>query len=116
MFDFGVVDPTKVVRSALQNAASVACLLLTTDSKLLKSREYESLLGHRVRLRLAGEAEWPLSVTAKSAISTLPDTIPSHGECDAVFLSWAKSSAHVDDERRERFADRLALSLSLPRP
>jgi chaperonin GroEL len=32
MFEFGVVDPTKVVRSALQNAASVACLLLTTDS------------------------------------------------------------------------------------
>ena len=32
MFEFGVVDPTKVVRTALQNAASVACLLLTTDS------------------------------------------------------------------------------------
>jgi chaperonin GroEL len=28
----GVVDPTKVVRSALQNAASVAALLLTTES------------------------------------------------------------------------------------
>ena len=27
----GIVDPTKVVRSALQNAASVAGLLLTTD-------------------------------------------------------------------------------------
>lgn len=32
MFDFGVVDPTKVVRSALQNGASVAALLMTTDS------------------------------------------------------------------------------------
>ena len=32
MFDFGIVDPTKVVRSALQNAASVAGLLMTTDS------------------------------------------------------------------------------------
>jgi chaperonin GroEL len=31
MFQFGVVDPTKVVRSALQNAASVAGLLLTTE-------------------------------------------------------------------------------------
>lgn len=28
----GIVDPAKVVRSALQNAASVACLLLTTES------------------------------------------------------------------------------------
>jgi chaperonin GroEL len=27
----GVIDPTKVVRAALQNAASVASLLLTTD-------------------------------------------------------------------------------------
>jgi len=31
MFEFGVVDPAKVVRTALQNAASVASLLLTTD-------------------------------------------------------------------------------------
>ncbi len=32
MFKAGVIDPTKVVRSALQNAASIAGLLLTTDS------------------------------------------------------------------------------------
>jgi chaperonin GroEL len=28
----GVIDPTKVVRSALQNAASIAPLLLTTEA------------------------------------------------------------------------------------
>ena len=28
----GVIDPAKVVRTALQNAASVAALLLTTES------------------------------------------------------------------------------------
>ena len=28
----GAIDPTKVVRTALQNAASVAILLLTTDA------------------------------------------------------------------------------------
>ncbi|MDP7094535.1 MAG: chaperonin GroEL [Gammaproteobacteria bacterium] len=32
MFEFGIIDPTKVVRSALQNAASVAGLLLTTEA------------------------------------------------------------------------------------
>ena len=32
MIDAGIVDPTKVTRSALQNAASVASLLLTTES------------------------------------------------------------------------------------
>ncbi len=31
MFELGIIDPTKVVRCALQNAASVASLLLTTD-------------------------------------------------------------------------------------
>ncbi len=32
MVDRGIIDPTKVTRSALQNAASVAALLLTTES------------------------------------------------------------------------------------
>ena len=32
MMEFGIVDPTKVTRSALQNAASVASMVLTTES------------------------------------------------------------------------------------
>jgi chaperonin GroEL len=32
MMSIGIVDPTKVTRSALQNAASVAAMLLTTES------------------------------------------------------------------------------------
>ncbi|MGH8897801.1 MAG: chaperonin GroEL [Egibacteraceae bacterium] len=32
MIKFGVIDPAKVVRSALQNAASIAALLLTTET------------------------------------------------------------------------------------
>jgi chaperonin GroEL len=31
LMQMGVIDPTKVTRSALQNAASVAGLILTTD-------------------------------------------------------------------------------------
>jgi len=30
----GIVDPTKVVRSAIQNASSIATLLLTTDAMI----------------------------------------------------------------------------------
>ena len=30
MFEAGIIDPTKVARTALQNAASVASLMLTT--------------------------------------------------------------------------------------
>ena len=32
MVEMGILDPTKVTRSALQNAASVAGLMLTTDA------------------------------------------------------------------------------------
>ncbi|MFQ5698122.1 MAG: chaperonin GroEL [Myxococcota bacterium] len=38
----GVVDPTKVVRSALQNAASVAGLMLTTSAAVTEHPEEES--------------------------------------------------------------------------
>jgi chaperonin GroEL len=31
MVDAGIIDPTKVTRTALQNAASVAALMLTTE-------------------------------------------------------------------------------------
>jgi chaperonin GroEL len=37
----GVVDPTKVVRSALQNAASIAALLLTTETIISERPEEE---------------------------------------------------------------------------
>ncbi|MCB2158732.1 MAG: chaperonin GroEL, partial [Rhodobacteraceae bacterium] len=32
MFKFGVIDPAKVVRTALEDAASVAGLLITTEA------------------------------------------------------------------------------------
>ena len=32
MFEAGIVDPAKVTRSALQNAASVAAMFLTTEA------------------------------------------------------------------------------------
>ena len=35
----GVIDPTKVVRSALQNAASIASLLLTTEAVITQIPE-----------------------------------------------------------------------------
>jgi chaperonin GroEL len=38
----GVIDPTKVVRSALQNAASVAGLLLTTEAAIADKPEKKS--------------------------------------------------------------------------
>ncbi|MCE9600752.1 MAG: chaperonin GroEL, partial [Gemmatimonadetes bacterium] len=38
----GVIDPTKVTRTALQNAASIASLLLTTEALIVEKKEKES--------------------------------------------------------------------------
>jgi chaperonin GroEL len=38
----GVIDPTKVVRTALQNAASVAGLLITTEATIAELPEDKS--------------------------------------------------------------------------
>jgi chaperonin GroEL len=40
----GVIDPTKVTRSALQNAASIAGLLLTTECVVVERKEQEKAL------------------------------------------------------------------------
>ena len=40
----GVIDPTKVTRSALQNAASIASLLLTTEAVVVEKKEKEERL------------------------------------------------------------------------
>jgi chaperonin GroEL len=44
LFAAGVIDPTKVTRSALQNAASVASLLLTTEAVIVEEKEEKSAM------------------------------------------------------------------------
>jgi chaperonin GroEL len=41
LIEMGVIDPTKVTRSALQNAASVAGLILTTDASVAEAPKEE---------------------------------------------------------------------------
>ena len=48
MFKAGVVDPTKVTRSALQNAASIAALMLTTEAMITSIKEDEEKGAARV--------------------------------------------------------------------
>ena len=42
MIEMGILDPTKVTRTALQNAASVASLMLTTECMVAESPKDES--------------------------------------------------------------------------
>jgi chaperonin GroEL len=39
MFEAGIVDPAKVTRSALQNAASIAAMVLTTEAMVTEVPE-----------------------------------------------------------------------------
>ncbi|MDF3415616.1 chaperonin GroEL [Sulfitobacter sp. M57] len=45
MFKFGVIDPAKVVRTALQDAASVASLLITTEAMVADKPSKEGAAG-----------------------------------------------------------------------
>ncbi len=45
MFDAGIIDPTKVVRIALQNAASISALMLTTEAVVNEVPEEEKKKG-----------------------------------------------------------------------
>lgn len=42
MFEMGIIDPTKVTRSALQNAASIASLMITTEAMIVSLPEEKS--------------------------------------------------------------------------
>jgi chaperonin GroEL len=46
MFKAGIIDPTKVTRSALQNAVSIAGMLLTTDALVAEIKEEKETFGY----------------------------------------------------------------------
>jgi len=48
MFEAGIIDPTKVTRSALQNAGSIAGMLLTTDALVGEIKEKDESAGPRM--------------------------------------------------------------------
>ena len=62
MTDRGIIDPTKVTRSALQNAATVAAMVLTTESLWFDRHSRSRARGSRARL----QAEWA-ACTKKNA-------------------------------------------------
>ena len=46
MVKAGIIDPTKVVRTALQDAASVAGLVVTTEAMVTEVPQKECSCGH----------------------------------------------------------------------
>ena len=41
MYETGIVDPAKVIRSALENAASISASLLTTEVAIVPKKEQQ---------------------------------------------------------------------------
>ena len=59
LMEMGVVDPTKVARIALQNAASVAGLILTTAAMVAESPQEEAAAAAMVTVAwVVGWVEW----------------------------------------------------------
>ena len=54
MLEAGIVDPTKVTRSALQNAASVASMVLTTESLVADKPEDTAAMNAAAAAAAAG--------------------------------------------------------------
>ena len=65
MFERGIIDPTKVARTALQNAASIAGLMLTTEVMITELKEDEEVTNLRLR------AVCPSKMTEKDDITIL---------------------------------------------
>ena len=45
LIEMGVIDPTKVVRTALENAASIAGMMLTTEALIIDKPKHASTQG-----------------------------------------------------------------------
>ncbi|HZD64513.1 MAG TPA: chaperonin GroEL [Acidimicrobiales bacterium] len=73
LVDAGVIDPLKVVRSALENAASIAALLLTTDA--LVAEEVQGVTGEIVSPEIGDLAE---GLPRASSDAATPSSLGRH--------------------------------------
>jgi chaperonin GroEL len=100
----GVIDPTKVVRTALQDAASVAGLLITTEAAISESRKTSPPGRHA---RRHGRHGWHGLLSPRQPACT--DRKGRSGNRAALFLlrlgigvAWGPGSSPGDGEWHER--------------
>ena len=73
MFEAGIIDPAKVVRSALQNAASIASLMLTTEALITDIPEEEKAPPMPPGGGMGGWAVWAVWVVWAACIRRLTE-------------------------------------------
>ena len=82
----GVVDPTKVTRSALQNAASISGLLLTTEAIITELPEKEKASAACLRAAWAAWAVWAAWITKPTSYSLAKQSTAAGLERVRLFL------------------------------
>ncbi len=87
----GIVDPTKVTRSALQNAASIASMVLTTESIVTDKKRRKSKFNNICyNIKKLQEAIKMKQVKKRKLVDRLKDVLDS-------FINYMKLD--VDDDR-----------------
>ena len=88
LIEAGILDPTKVTRLALQNAASVAGLLLTTEVMIAEAPKDEAEHGHGPAAAWAAWAGWTCNAPALplSSSSTVTTTGKGRKETSGLFV------------------------------
>ena len=98
----GVIDPVKVVRSALQNASSVASLMLTTEALIAEKPKRRS----RLRAAVTPTAAWAAATSDSSVSHPLATTkggFPAMGAAFRLFVPHAENDGGEAQTHRCRF-------------
>ena len=67
MIEAGIIDPTKVTRTALQNAASIAGLMITTECVIADKPEDDKKMGGGMPGGMGAWAAWAAATCTKPA-------------------------------------------------
>ena len=70
----GIIDPTKVVRAALQNAASIAGLLITTEAMVAERPKKESAAPGMLAVEWVAWAVWTINPTLTTEMTKARDS------------------------------------------
>jgi len=117
----GVIDPAKVTRTALQNAASIAGMMLTTEATILEADEavahydtkYSSSYSGSRTTSFGGYSSSSFSRSSKSLLSDQLEDTFQHG--DPVARSVSDSDSELDQdqdhEREDTTPERFHFSL-----
>ena len=86
MIEFGIPDPTKVTRTALQNAASIAGLMITTEAMVAEAPKKDELATGRRRHGRHGR-QWDSDPARHVSLNAKP------GLCRASFCGASKEAS-----------------------